>query len=353
MQASLLLNFGLLAASLCSPALAWDGEGHQQIGAIADQLIKDTPAQAHVKAILGAKEKLRDAAIWPDCAKNVLPESRFIYKPNPLYYDHRCSFFDKTLSGVGQMKAYVRNNNANCPYGHPTPGETNHDCHKSFHFADVAIQQDHYAPEFIGTHPYDIVSAINAAVARLRGEPVSGPFVFSDGRRGEAEAVRMLAHFVGDIHQPLHVGAIYLRRNGKVVNPDVDGDDSDYDTVGGNALATNKSGGKLHGDWDDTLTKANMSPVVAAARAVDAMPGPDSAWAAAWATDTLLQAQHAYSSLTFKKQVTVLQPKKSTYWPVVYVDKAAYDKNRRNVQAQQIAKAGRHLADLLQAIWPS
>ena len=31
----------------------------------------------------------------------------------------------------------------------------------------------------------------------------------------------LLAHFVGDIHQPLHVGALYLDSNDKPVNPNL------------------------------------------------------------------------------------------------------------------------------------
>ena len=33
------------------------------------------------------------------------------------------------------------------------------------------------------------------------------------------EALRLLAHYVGDIHQPLHVAAVYLDREGRVVDP--------------------------------------------------------------------------------------------------------------------------------------
>lgn len=33
----------------------------------------------------------------------------------------------------------------------------------------------------------------------------------------------LIAHFVGDLHQPLHVGAVYLHANGVVVDPDAVG----------------------------------------------------------------------------------------------------------------------------------
>ena len=41
------------------------------------------------------------------------------------------------------------------------------------------------------------------------------PFSFET----KQEALRVLAHLVGDVHQPLHVGAIYLDAPGNAVNP--------------------------------------------------------------------------------------------------------------------------------------
>jgi len=47
-------------------------------------------------------------------------------------------------------------------------------------------------------------------------------------------AVILLAHYVGDMHQPLHVGAQYFNSNGHVTNPDVSG--SAYADAGGNNI---------------------------------------------------------------------------------------------------------------------
>src|SRR5205814_265690 len=50
------------------------------------------------------------------------------------------------------------------------------------------------------------MSAINAAVTVLKGNPSPDPFKIKD----KTEVLFLLSHFVGDVHQPLHVGAIYL-----------------------------------------------------------------------------------------------------------------------------------------------
>ena len=51
------------------------------------------------------------------------------------------------------------------------------------------------------------ISAINAAIRVLQDRPkATAPLSITDKK----EALFLLAHFVGDIHQPLHVGAVYL-----------------------------------------------------------------------------------------------------------------------------------------------
>src|SRR5205823_5302485 len=63
-------------------------------------------------------------------------------------------------------------------------------------------------------------------------------------------ALVLLAHYVGDIHQPLHVGAAYFDSNGKLIDPNTD--DSAMEDKGGNAISF--GGTTLHGYWDsDTV----------------------------------------------------------------------------------------------------
>jgi len=76
-------------------------------------------------------------------------------------------------------------------------------------------QRGHFDRNFQGTNDHDIVAAINAATAVLLERPSPPPFKIADKR----EALFLLAHLVGDLHQPLHVGAVYLDKDGNLVDP--------------------------------------------------------------------------------------------------------------------------------------
>ena len=76
-------------------------------------------------------------------------------------------------------------------------------------------------------------------------------------------AVILLAHFVGDIHQPLHVGAQYFDAQGHPVNPDKVAES--FPDEGGNSLrlktsdaAPRKHAPKFHGFWDSDAVMANL-----------------------------------------------------------------------------------------------
>jgi S1/P1 Nuclease len=80
----------------------------------------------------------------------------------------------------------------------------------------VAIDRDHFDRSFAGTNEHDLVGAITAAIAVLRDKTPSGPYSIADKK----EALFMLAHFLGDLHQPLHVAAVHLDEKGHLVDPD-------------------------------------------------------------------------------------------------------------------------------------
>src|SRR6266851_2399312 len=57
-------------------AFAWNAQGHQTVGAIADALLVGTNAGSKVRTILGSGETLRTAALWADCAKGVVKNKK-------------------------------------------------------------------------------------------------------------------------------------------------------------------------------------------------------------------------------------------------------------------------------------
>jgi hypothetical protein len=136
----------------------------------------------------------------------------------------------------------------------------------------VAIQHDTYDRHDIGTSDHDVVSAINAAILVLQNEPAPAPLKIKDKK----EALFLLSHFLGDLHQPLHVGAVYLNASGGEVNPDVGTFDKNSETAGGNRISGTVHG-NLHADWDAIPnrfgTRADQA-MVAEAKATPRSSGP-------------------------------------------------------------------------------
>ncbi len=288
---------GMIALVLpCSQASAWNADGHELVGSIADQLLNDH-ARQEVQKNLGFE--LRVASTWPDCVRSVVrrPDGSFEYAPSKPEYRIPCTSFE-TPQETDRMVDYVRRNWNACVYETGKAG-----CEDSYHFADVAIQHDDYRRGYAGTNSHDVVSAINAAIAVLKDHRAPPPFSIGDTK----EALFLLAHFVGDIHQPLHVGAIYLDRRGGIVNPDIGGGSDPADeTRGGNSILErieeHCEGPNLHADWDAIPASFGTQvsdAMLGIARAVPKTPGAVEVFASAWASDTVVAAHSAFAGLAF------------------------------------------------------
>lgn len=332
----------IVAIGLCArttTAIAYGHTGHEVIGVIADHLL--TPhAAKKVQAIAGIP--LQEAAKWPDCAKDVIrtKDGAFKYAPNPKYHAP-CKGFEAG-DGIARMEDYVKRNWNNC-----TRDPKSEPCHKQYHYADVAIQHDKYDRSYVGTSDHDIVSSINAAIAVLQGKPAPAPFSIKD----QKEALLMLAHFVGDIHQPLHVGAVYIDGNDHLTNPDSSEHRTDpgTETRGGNSIddgATN-----LHAEWD--AIPASIKPtrisnkMLKASETQEVTPGDVASWPAAWATETLIVSHEAFMDITFNREAD-----KPGHWTAEFQDRKTYLKTKNRIQADQLVKAGARLAQVLNSIWP-
>ena len=315
-------------------ASAWGPDGHHTVGAIAGHLIAGSNAATEVKNILG-NISLQDASVWADCSKGIDPSKGYTYQ-NPGKYPE-CKIYE-TPDLETEMSDFVRRNDTNC-----SPKPSGDACHYEYHYTDIAIQHDHYDPGFVGARNDDIVAAIVAATHVLKGEPAPAPFSFKDKR----EALLVLAHYVGDIHQPLHVGAIYLNAKGKPVNPDIGIFDPKTSTVGGNDITVKGSSQKLHALWDGIPASLTVSQLNAAifqqAAAIPVTNGQLLDWPTSWASDTIVKAGQAFSGLKFGK----LQ---NSHWSTTLL--ATYNNKMDGIKQVQLVKAGAHLAQLLQAIWP-
>ena len=339
-RSRLLLRAVLLAPLALAPlhAAAWGPQGHRASGALAEQLIAGTPTAKKVRQVLGGS--LVGAGAWADCARAVeQQQGRWVYTQPGKFAD--CRPFENPASEQALI-AYVQRNASRCG-GFASSAVCRH---KSYHFVDLPVQHPLYQLGRPGTAPNDLVQAINATIVVLQGGRSPAPFDI----RGPREALRLLAHFMGDLHQPLHVGALYLDDAGERIDPaDADAARA-HGNAGGNQIVL---GGKtLHALWDDVPDKtarALLAPAgLAQARLVKKPRGKPRTWAARWAGESAAQASVAFDGLTFgAKAVTTGGPE----WPAS-ADEPAYRAAREALQQQQLMRSGARLAQVLRAIWP-
>lgn len=334
---ALTLSLALSLISLPQTVLAWGALGHQTVGSVADQLIAGSNAEKQVRKLLGSTVPLKTAAVWADCAKGVVRKEDGSWHYEPARHYDECKPFE-TPSRIAAMEDYARRNAEHC--GGSSSDEA---CrHKSFHYTDVSNLRDHYDKAYIGTSDHDVVSAIQACILVLQGKAAPAPFDI----KTKKEALLLLSHFVGDIHQPLHVTAVYLDKEGHVVDPDAGAFDPATATRGGNSIEDGSTG--LHSEWDSidsVLSNTLQSPTGATeARAVPKTRGAPLNWPTAWASDSVRSGHAAFAQLTFGPQGT------DEHWSATHPK--TYAKERRTLQHTQLVKGGARLAQLLTALWP-
>ncbi len=236
----------LLALTLSSPALAYGPGGHKIIGAIADQKLADTPAGARATELLNGYT-LQEASIMVDTIKQW--DKPGIDDPKVLRY------FSSHPKIAQQLRDFWK---ANPP---TTDAKSAVPSHHWFHYTDVPlVGEAKYAAGKIGRSPWDIVQTMRYCIAVLQGkEPEENARKIT-----RPIAVILLAHFVGDIHQPLHVGAQYFNAKGQPVDPERGGES--FPDEGGNSLrlkltrdfVPRKKELKLHSFWDGETVSANL-----------------------------------------------------------------------------------------------
>lgn len=184
---TILTILAALSAILAPPALAWGSMGHRTVGAIALANVKPS-TRAAIRDLLRHQRELdtpqcrmgtiEEAATWPDCIKG--ERWRFAYTSSWHYHD-------QPVCGTFDLKAHCRDGNC----------------------ATAQIERN----------------------ARLLANRKLSPAL-------RLEALSFVVHFVGDIHQPLHVG--------------------ENEDMGGNAVKADYGdapGRNLHSIWDGVLAE--------------------------------------------------------------------------------------------------
>ena len=355
----------LLSFAAAPSALAWGSDGHSTVGALADRLIVGSRAQQHVAALLLPGENLAQAANWLDCVKG-----------------KQCG------PQTPEMLEFT----------------STHPAHAQYHYTDIAFQSAHYRLGAVGSRNDDIVQTLMQAIEVLRGKATveAGAKQQPDvehPRFTPRQALLLLAHLVGDIHQPLHVGAAYVQRSGKFGVPRKHGDrlvDANgvalYDTRGGNNLLLDVTQGacpasasmqdlpvsasrspvrNFHAYWDvstvacalrraSVRTPAQLAQLLSLASASDAASASESGvdsgdpalWPQRWADASVRVAQLAHAGVTAGPVSTETgrNGELVLVWPLRLPP--GYGATSSALALQQLSAAGRHLAALLQAIWP-
>src|SRR3954468_11790270 len=242
---SVILGLTLFAGNI---AFGYGPVGHEIIGAIADEKLAHTPTGDKIAALLDGM-KLENAATIPD-------EIRGWDKNGPD--DPAAIHYSAHPKIEAQLLDYWRANPPTKDLNSATPS------HHWFHYTDVPVfGAEKYGDGKIGRSKWDIVHMIPYCIAVLKGE------VPEDNARKITKpiAVILLAHYVGDIHQPLHVGAEFFDKEGHPANPNKTPDT--LEDQGGNTLTLNLlSGGteltrhsKFHYFWDSETVTANLPPM--------------------------------------------------------------------------------------------
>ena len=234
----------------------------------------------------------------------------------------------------------------------------------------MPIQQTAYRADTAGTKPYDVVQIIRYSIKVLRGQrPNDAP---SGVNLTAKEALWVLAHLVGDIHQPLHVGAAYFDSQCvNMVDPNVVGRGAPnfgigstvVDTMGGNDF-TISSSKSLHMYWDDSAVVGAMrlvgvrnKSIADFANALMRQPrtgwqtaGDLDGWSTQWASEIMPTAKDAIMEVEIGNATHASSDRAAKCtWPVT-LDRDYSGFANQHAQVQ-LAKAGYRLAALLVAIF--
>jgi hypothetical protein len=307
-----------LALAFASPAYPWAAQGHKALAMVAGQNL--TPeARAHVVKILG-NDDLAAIAIWMDDLRSAA------FHTGPLGSDPEALKFNAEFPGNGQ-----------------------------WHYVDLPLGSKGYELDGPFANPHDVVHMIGVAISVLEGG--------GDPRISRREALCMLVHFVGDEHQPLHVGNGFYKAAG-------DGSVTLVtDPAAAQGLPNDKGGNvlffgpdrydELHAYWDAALVKKIakteqpeelakvLQPRVAAGRASWTASGDYHHWAEAWASESLAAARTAYQGIVFGKETA---DAKGEIRRIAITLPPGYDETCVPLAEQRLAQAASHLADLLNSL---
>ena len=317
---------GLASFVLASEkALAWTQEGHAVVAAIAEKLLSPSTEEEVQKLLAeGGDKDLVSVASWAD---QVIIAS---HDEGPLRGNQEAMEFNQKFP-----KSWM------------------------WHFVNLPLGATSYEQVRRFLTPDDIIQAISRCIQVLES-PTPEPETFT-----RVQALRLLVHFVGDIHQPLHCGTGFYSFTDKSV-PDLITDPAEAidkpSDRGGNLLFYGSNATEqLHALWDRILVENIDNSidyrVLADFLAKSYLPremvktaGDYHHWAEVWAIESVRIAALAYRGISFK----TVELDTNQHIVRINIDLPTnYLDSNKGFAAQQLARAGVRLAQLLESIkWP-
>jgi hypothetical protein len=359
----------LFTIGFATPLHAYAPLGHEIVGAIADERLANTATAAKIRSFLDGIS-LEKAAVIADEIKGW--DKKGVDDPKSFHY----SAFRKIDK---QLRDFWRANQPTHDMNSAAPS------HHWFHYSDVPlVPAQKYAEGTVGRSKWDIVHMIPYCVQVLQGRVPEQ----NERKITKPIAIILLAHYVADIHQPLHVGAEYFDTQGRSADPDKD--KSSLADEGGNTFTLELADEpprrrgihktKFHGFWDydavnalfpelqQTLKKSEFQEQIEPFKRelVHEMATQEPKnwrlpsnidiqhYAEAWADEILPIARQAHERLRF----TNVHPEQEEDRVVAVgeadekpqPDQISYRKWAANIVREELHKAGWRLADLLQKV---
>jgi hypothetical protein len=287
------ITLGLLALILCAPSLSlgWGAGGHMMVASIAFQRLNPR-AKAHATALL----------------------ARAI---NPAAISAQSNDFVNAAHWADDLRPFPE-----------------FDSFKALHFIDNPFATDGTPLPAGLPEPDNIIKALVDNVNILKT---------STDLDAQAQALRLIIHFVGDIHQPLHCAT-------RVSSANPDGD------RGGNLVSINVAGKKtnLHSYWDGGIGNFPKSgPNFTPPPLSQIPPAAAQARAGNPATDRNLKLNAPLNFQAWANESFALA-KSAAYDGISNggTPTASYNTRALKVARKRVAWGGYRLAALLNSIWP-
>jgi S1/P1 nuclease len=355
--------------ALSNSVVAYGPTGHEIVGSVADELIAGTPAAEKISKLIDGMT-LERASTVADEIKGW--DKRGVDDQKSFHYSAYRNL-DRQLRDFWRANAPAPDASSTAP------------SHHWFHYTDVPVTPPQkYHDGATGRSNWDIVHMISYCIQVVEGHLPEN----NERKITKPIGVILLAHYVADIHQPLHVGAEYFDQQGRIADPDKN--KSALGDEGGNTFALELSDEpprrrgihkkKFHGFWDfdavnalfpglpsglhkselqssiEPLKKTFVHGLATHDPANWRLPSsvPVEAYAEVWADEILPIAREAHERLKFRYVEPTLDGGRFVAAGEAIEntapDRTPYRAWATNVVRDELHKAGWRLADLLKKI---